>query len=332
MNSEVKKIGIYLSESVLNNETLYQEFPNYEPDKIESKIGIRNRHIASENETALDLAQKASEKVLEGYDKNKIDFLILCTQSPDYYLPTSACILQEKLGLQTTIGAFDFNLGCSGFIYGLAISKGLIKAGIANNILLVMSETYTKHINPKDFANRSIFGDGAAAIIIEKSDEEHIWEFVLGTDGKGMNNLIIPNGGMRKKYAPNAELKTDDSGNQRTENDLYMNGPEIFNFTIKSVPSLVNKTIEKNNLKFEDIDYFIFHQANKYMLDYLRKKIKIPEEKFYSNMLETGNTVSATIPIALEDCLERKILKEGDKVLLCGFGVGYSYGATIIKI
>ena len=280
MNTEIKKIDIYLSESVLNNETLYQEFPNYEPDKIESKIGIRNRHIASENETALDLAQKASEKVLEGYDKNKIDFLILCTQSPDYYLPTSACILQEKLGLKTTVGAFDFNLGCSGFIYGLAISKGLIKAGIANNILLVMTETYTKHINPKDFANRSIFGDGAAAIIIEKSDEEHIWEFVLGTDGKGMNNLIIPNGGMRKKYAPNAELKTDDSGNQRTENDLYMNGPEIFNFTIKSVPSLVNKTIEKNNLKFEDIDYFIFHQANKYMLDYLRKKIKIPEEKF----------------------------------------------------
>lgn len=332
MSTEIRNIDIYLSDSILNNETLYREFPNYEPEKIESKIGIRNRHIVSENESALDLAQRACEKVLEGYDKNKIDFLILCTQSPDYYLPTSACILQDKLGLLTTTGAFDFNLGCSGFIYGLAICKGLIKAGIANNILLVMSETYTKHINPKDFANRSIFGDGAAATIIEKSDEEHIFEFVLGTDGKGMNNLIIPNGGLRNRYNSHAEIKTDESGNARTDNDLYMNGPEIFNFTIKSIPSLITRSLEKNNLKFENIDYFIFHQANKYMLDYLRKKIKIPVEKFYSNMIETGNTVSATIPIALKDCIEKGVVKTGDKVLLCGFGVGYSYGATIIKI
>lgn len=332
MNARIKKITYYLPDKILSNDDLYREFSNYEPEKIESKIGIRNRHIASENETALDLAQKASEKVLEGYDKSKIDFLILCTQSPDYYLPTSACILQDKLGLQTTTGAFDFNLGCSGFIYGLAICKGLVNAGIANNILLVMSEIYTKHINQKDYADRSIFGDGAAAIIIDKSEDEHIFEFVLGTDGKGMNNLIIPNGGMRNRYNPNAEINTDESGNARTDNDIYMNGPEIFNFTIKAIPSLINQTLEKNNLKFEDIDYFIFHQANKYMLDYLRKKIKIPAEKFYSNMLETGNTVSATIPIALKECLESGSLKTGDKVLLCGFGVGYSYGATIIKI
>lgn len=325
-------ISYYLPDKILSNEDLYKEFSNYEPSQIESKIGIRNRHIVSENETALDLAFNACEKVLKEYDRSKIDFLILCTQSPEYILPTTACILQDRLGLKTDIGAFDFNLGCSGFVYGLAISKGLISSGVANNILLVTSETYTRHINPKDYANKSIFGDGAAAVILEKSDEEHILEFVLGTDGKGMNNLIIPNGGARNKYNENEVVESDDSGNYRTKNDLYMNGPEIFNFTIKAIPPLINKTLEKNNLRLEDIDYFIFHQANKYMLDYLRKKIKIPTEKFYNNMQETGNTVSATIPIALKDCLENGTVKAGDKVLLCGFGVGYSWGATILKI
>jgi 3-oxoacyl-[acyl-carrier-protein] synthase III len=332
MKSKIKDISVYFPSNKLDNNSLYNEFPNFEPDKIENKIGIRNRYIVSEDETALDLAINASNNVLENFDRNKIDFLILCTQSPEYYLPTTACVLQDKLGLSTSTGAFDFNLGCSGYIYGLALSKSLISSGIAENILLVMSETYSKHINAKDFANRSIFGDGAAATIIEKSDEEHIFEFVLGTDGKGMNNLIIPNGGMRKRYEQNAEIKSDESGNERTENDLYMNGPEIFNFTIKSIPALVKNTLEKNNVKFEDVDYFIFHQANKYILDYLRKKIKIPEEKFYSNMLETGNTVSATIPIALKDCMDNEIIKVGDRVMLCGFGVGYSWGATIIKI
>ena len=332
MSTKIKQIEYYLPEKVISNEDLYKEFSNYEPSQIESKIGIRNRHIVSVNETALDLAYNVSEKILKEYDRDNIDFLILCTQSPEYILPTTACILQDKLCLRTDIGAFDFNLGCSGFIYGLAISKGLISSGLANNILLVMSETYTKHINPKDYANKSIFGDGAAAVILEKSNEENIFEFVLGTDGKGMNNLIIPNGGARNKYNENESEESDDSGNYRTKNDLYMNGPEIFNFTIKAIPPLINRTLEKNNLSYEEIDYFIFHQANKYMLDYLRKKIKIPPEKFYNNMQETGNTVSATIPIALKDCLENGIIKTGDKVLLCGFGVGYSWGATILKI
>lgn len=332
MNCKIEKIEIGFPLDTLTNENLNAKFPNYEPDKIQSKIGIKNRYISRENETALDLAIKASERVLIGCDKSSIDFLILCTQSPDYFLPTTACILQDKLGLSTNAGAFDFNLGCSGFIYGLAICKGLIKAGIANNILLVMSETYTKHINEKDFANRSIFGDGAASTIIGKTDEKHIFEFVLGTDGKGMNNLIIPNGGMRKRFENSAEFRIDDSGNGRTNNDLFMNGPEIFNFTIKSIPKVINAVLEKNNIKLEEVDYFIFHQANKYMLEYLRKKIKIPEEKFYINMLNTGNTVSATIPIALKDCVDNNVVKKGDKVLLCGFGVGYSWGATIIEI
>lgn len=332
MDSRIKSIATYIPENVLTNEMLAKEFVNWEPAKIEEKLGIRERHLVSNNQTALDLAVKACEKVLENYDKNKIGFLILCTQSPDYFLPTTACILQDKLGLSKNTGAFDFNLGCSGFIYGLALAKSFINTSLTDSVLLVMSETYSKHINKFDFSNRSIFGDAASAIIIEASQKEYIHNFIFGTDGSGANNLIIPNGGLRNKQELNPEMVKDELGGQRTNNDLFMNGPEIFNFTIDSVPKLINQVLEKNNITIDEVDYFIFHQANKFMLEYLRKKIKIPKEKFYNNMLFTGNTVSSTIPIALKDCIDNKIVKEGDKILLCGFGVGYSWGATMITV
>ncbi len=332
MGSKIKQIEVFLPEHVLSNEQLEREFPEWNAQKIEQKTGIKERHVASEDETALDLGLRAAKKLLDNYDKKKVDLLLFCTQSPDYYLPTSACILQDRLDLRTDIGAFDFNLGCSGFIYGLAIAKSFIEAKIASSVLLITSETYTKYIHPKDKSNRTIFGDGAAATIIEKSEEECILEFALGTDGSGYANLIVPNGGLRSRYDPNAPEFDDGSGSIRTKNNLYMNGPEIFNFTIKSVPIVVNQCLQKNSLKLDEIDYVIFHQANKYMIDYLRKKIKIPEEKFYMNMIYTGNTVSSTIPIALKDSIDKGVIKEGNYVLLVGYGVGYSWGATIIKI
>jgi len=332
MGCRITRIDYYLPEKVLTNDDLEKLSGRWSAAKIEKKVGIRERHIAREGETALDLAYEASIKVLEGYDKNKIDFILLCTQSPDYFLPTSACILQERLGLRTDIGAFDFNLGCSGYIYGLAVAKGFITSGVAKNVLLVVGETYSKFIHEKDFSNQTIFGDGAAATIIEKNDEEFVLGFVLGTDGKGWDKLVVPYGGLRHRYDLNAEATKDESGNLRTHNNLYMNGTEIFNFTIEAVPKIVAGILKKNRLEMDAIDYFIFHQANRYMIEYLRKKIKIPQEKFFQNMLHTGNTVSATIPIALKETLDQGVVKKGDKVLLCGFGVGYSWGATIIKI
>lgn len=332
MCAKILDIEYYIPEGVLANSDLEERFSEYSAQQIEKKVGVKERHIVSENETALDLAYNAGKKILQNYDKNLIDFLMLCTQSPDYYLPTSACILHDRLGLQTDIGAMDFNLGCSGFIYGLGLAKGLINSGIATNILLITSETYSKHIHPKDRSNLSIFGDGAAAIIITKSEKEKIFNFVLGTDGKGYNNLIVPNGGMRCRYQQNAEEKVDQSGSIRTDNNLFMNGPEIFNFTIKKVPAVVSNVLEKNNLNLNNIDFVIFHQANSYILEHLRKKIKIPKEKFYINLENTGNTVSATIPIALKDCLDKKLINKGELILLIGFGVGYSWGGTIIEI
>lgn len=321
MKTKISEIESYLPKNIISNDYLEKTFDSFSAKKIEKKIGIRNRHIAEVDETSLDMAEKVSKKLLADYDKSKVDFLLLCTQSPDYFLPTSACILQDRLGLNRSIGSLDFNLGCSGYIYGLAMAKGLISAYIAKSVLLVTSETYSKFLKDDDVANRSIFGDGAAATIIEKSEEENIFEFELGTDGSGFENLIVKNGAMRNRKL------------QKTNDDfLYMSGPEIFNFTIENIPLVISNTLAKNNLTMEEIDYVIFHQANKYMLNYLRKKIKIPKEKFYINMTETGNTVSSTIPIALKDSIDKKVVKKGDKVLLVGFGVGYSWGGVVIEI
>ena len=335
MGSKISIIRSYFPQQVISNEELVALGSALTSEKIETKLGIKQRHVTSQGETSLDLAYNAALRVIEEVGRDKIDFIVLCTQSPDYFLPTSACILQDKLGLGINVGAFDFNLGCSGFVYGLGICKGFISAGIAKSILLVTSETYTKFINPKDISNRSIFGDGAAATLVEYSETEHIHEFRLGTDGKGYDNLIVKAGGFRQPIeqgSANKEEVEKDENLVLGEANLYMNGPEIFNFTIASIPNLVNDCLQKNSIQLEEVDYFIFHQANKYMLEYLRNKCKISPEKFYINMSSTGNTVSATIPIALENAMNNGLIKTGDKVMLCGFGVGYSWGATLITI
>lgn len=332
MGARIVKVDYYLPEQILDNFQLAKEFPEWDAEKIAEKVGIKHRHIADNDETALDMAYAVSKKVLAGFDKDLIDFVLLCTQSPDYFLPTSACLLQDRLKLRNEIGAIDINLGCSGYIYGLALSKGLINSNIAKNILLVTSETYSKHIHPKDKSNRSIFGDGAAATIISSNRKEHILDFELGTDGAGMDNLIVRKGGLRSRSDFSEVDRFDESGNVLNDNYLYMNGPNIFNFTIQKVPNLVSSVLEKNGLSVDSIDYVIFHQANKYMLDYLRKKTKIPAEKFYQDMEESGNTVSSTIPIALNKSLSSGEIKTGSKILVVGFGVGYSWGATVIEI
>jgi len=331
MHSSIQFIEYYLPEKVLTNKDLEELFPEWNATKISEKIGINQRHISSSEQTSVDLAYEAANKVFSKFEKSKIDFLLLCTQSPDYYLPASACVLQSKLGLRTNIGALDFNQGCSGYIYGLSLAKGLISSNIAQNVLLITSETYSKFIYSKDKSNRSIFGDGAAATIISGSNEQKIFNFDLGTNGDGMNNLIVPNGGLRVPFDCNP-IEISDSSSTRTNNHLYMNGPEIFNFTIDNVPITVDSCLKKNNILIDEIDFVIFHQANKYMLNHLRKKMRIPENKFYINLENTGNTVSSTIPIALKDAINKNLVKKGDKILLVGFGVGYSWGSTIIQL
>lgn len=331
MKAFIKAISYYLPEKILTNEDLVKEFPEWTVEKIASKVGVTERHIVAENETASDLAVKAAETLFTEHniDRSTIDFVLLCTQSPDYYLPTSACLIQDRLGLRTSIGALDYNLGCSGFVYGLSLAKGLIAGNIASNVLLITAETYTKHIHPKDKGNRTIFGDGAAATLVSTQGFAEIGNFSLGTDGKGAENLIVKKGCLRHPNSIN-DLKFDENGNPLSSDYLFMNGAEIFNFTSEAVPILVDDVIKKNDLSENNIELYIFHQANKYMMNYLRKLIDIPSQNFYIHLDKVGNTVSSTIPIAIYEA--QKEGKLNNNVLLAGFGVGYSWGGVILKI
>lgn len=331
MNAYIKAISYYLPERVLTNEALVGEFPEWTVEKVAGKVGVTERHIAAEDETAADMGTKAAEKLFTEHniDRSIVDFLLFCTQSPDYYLPTSACLIQERLGLSTHVGALDFNLGCSGYVYGLSLAKGLIAAGIAQNVLLITSETYSKHMHPRDKGNRTIFGDAAAATLVSTEGFAEIRNFSLGTDGRGAENLIVKKGAMRQADAKN-DLFFDESGNPKSSDFLFMNGGEIFNFTSEAVPVLVEDVLNKNELQQNEINLFVFHQANKYMMNYLRKLIDIDQENFYIHLEKVGNTVSSTIPIALYEAGKED--KLNGNVLLAGFGVGYSWGAVVLKI
>lgn len=332
MSAYIRGISYFLPEKVVTNEDLVAEFPEWDVEKVYSKVGVKERHLAADGETAGDLAEKAALKLFEEYkvSPDEIDFLLLCTQSPDYRLPSTACILQDRLGIPTSAGAFDFDLGCSGCIYGMAVAKGLISAGLASNVLLLTAETYTKYLHPEDKSNRTIFGDGAAACLISREKGlAEIGEFVFGTDGSGAENLMIKTLGARKPQQSGL-FSEDDDGHVNREDYLYMNGSAIFNFTLETVPLLMKQLLLKAGLEKDHVGYYIFHQANKYMLSTLRKVCGIPKDRFYIDLERTGNTVSSTILIGLKDCLETGTIRPGMVVMACGFGVGLSYGGTVL--
>lgn len=330
MKAYIKAISYYVPEHVLTNADLVTEFPEWTVEKVANKVGIHSRHISSISQTAGDMAFHAAEKMFSEHyiGRDEIDYILLCTQSPDYFLPSTACILQNKLRLRDDIGAFDFNLGCSGYVYGLSIAKGLISAGIARNILLLTCETYTKYLHPKDKGNRTIFGDAASATLISISGEAEIGNFVLGTDGSGYEQLIVKSGASRIPNKVN-DLHFGENGNPISSDYLFMNGPDIFTFTIERVPQMIDKLLRTCNYTKDDISLFIPHQANMYILEFLRKKMKIDKDKFYINLSEYGNTVSSTIPIAIYEAKKENRLK--GNVLLAGFGVGLSWAGVILK-
>lgn len=333
MKAQIKSVAYYLPEHVLTNEDLAQEFPEWSVEKIATKTGIQRRHIAGETQFSSHLATEAAKKLFErdGVDPESIDYLIVCTQSPDYYMPTTACLVQEQIGLSSKAGATDINLGCSGYIYALGLAKGLIESGQVTRVLVITADTYSKFINPRDKAVRTIFGDGAAATLVEGVDsaEAGLTGITYGTNGSGGKNLIVPNGGLR----PGADIAPKSNVDSRelalSGHDLFMDGPEIFNFSLEVVPGTVAEILEKAEVSEEDIDLFVFHQANAFMLEHLRKKLGVPSEKFFVSLAEAGNTVSSTIPIALADAVEQGVLRPGMRVLLMGFGVGLSWGGLV---
>lgn len=326
-----EQIAAYFPEKVLQNQVFEIPSGKYKRGAVYAKTGIKSRHVCGVQELVSDMAKASASKLVKQY-REEIDFLLLCTQTPDYELPTTACIVQEKLGLPISIGALDINLGCSGFVYSLAVAKGMLQAGISRGMLLIMAEAYTKHIHPEDYSTRTIFGDAACSLYLMEEDAGKIGEFVFGTDGKGYDNLIIPASGSVGRHIANRTELVEDVSGKRTKENLYMNGLEIFDFTLDRVPPLVKSVLEKNHLQMDDIALIIPHQANCYMLKELRDILEVPEDKFYINMEDIGNTVSASIPIALKMALEEGRVSAGDQIMLLGFGVGYSWGGVILTI
>jgi 3-oxoacyl-[acyl-carrier-protein] synthase-3 len=320
MKVALRDIEYYLPSRIESGKELVLDNPDWRIDDIEAKTGIKQRHISEPNETSVDMAVTAAERLLtERRRAEGIDFLILVTQSPDYLIPTSACILQDRLGLDRNVTAFDVNLGCSGFIYGLSIGGGLIASNQCERGLLICSETYSKFIGADNRVCRPVFSDGAAAVLLERSPQERLGPFIMGTDGSGFGNLIAPGSGMR-------QCPAEDKAGQ-----LVMNGTEVFMFTMNMIPKSVNALLEKSGLALDDIDLFVFHQASKLVMDNIIRRLSLPEEKVETNYQMVGNTVSASIPIALKQAVQADRLHDGDLVMLVGFGVGYSWGGCLLR-
>jgi len=336
MRVVIKDVAYYLPTQIVTNDDLLKENPDWKMDLIRARSGVEQRHIAKKNETALDLSLSACQQLFLKNEElfDQVDGLICCTQSPDYIMPPNACILHKALDLSENVFAFDFNLACSGYVYGLALAQGLIHAGTAKHILFVTADTYSKYIHEQDRSARSLFGDGAAVSWLTISESTRgIIDIQCSTAGKDYEKFMIPAGACRMPASPETCLSDlDDNGNVRTLENIHMDGMGVLVFVNSKVPKQIRSLLERNNLSINEIDLFIFHQASKMALESLTRLLKIPSEKVFNNLSKIGNTVSASIPIALKMALREGVAKPGDKVLLCGFGVGLSWGSAIIEI
>ena len=325
-HAAIGPIAVHVPKKREDNDFLAAQFPNWNMDVIHAKTGIGSRRIADEAECASDLGVAAAERLFIEHqiDRESIDFLLFCTQTPDYPLPTTACLVQQRLGLSTSIGALDFNLGCSGFVYGLAMADGLIRAGSARRVLLITAETYSKYIDPTDRSLRTIFGDGAAATLVEASDCPSLGSFVFGTNGAGANALMVTEGGNRPQQFAHTTRKR-----RRWPSRLFMDGPELVKFSLEVVPPLVKRVLAEAGWTRDDVDMYLMHQATLYMLEHLRARLDLDKDSVPLDLDRYGNTVSSTIPILIEGLRHSGRLRPGARSLLIGFGVGLSWSGCV---
>ena len=320
----IRAICGYLPEKVEQNDP---------ESRIAKKTGVFSKHNAA-GASAGDLAAAAAERLFADYGiaRESVDFVLLCTQHPDYQMPTTACIVQDRLGLAKSCGALDYNLGCSGYVYGLSLAKGLLESGLAKRVLLLASSIYLQYINEKDDTLYPFFGDGATATLLECTEavQPLLDAFVFGTDGSGAEQLMIPAGGSRHPYRETPEVfTTDQYGNVRSNYELFMDGQEVMAFTLREVPELIRQVLSKAGMEKGMVDYYVFHQANAFILGYIQKKCRLVGMPFYNDAHDVGNTVSSSIPLALEQILRQKKGTELRHVMLAGFGVGLSWAGCM---
>lgn len=330
----IERIAYHLPPRIETNDALQRANPDWDVEKLADKTGVFTRHIARDCETAFDLASAACDKLLaaDAALRESIDGIIFCTQSPDYVMPSNAFLLHRHLNLRESVLAFDFNLACSGFVYGLAIAQGFIATALAKNILLVTADTYSKYIHPRDRSARLLFGDGAAACHITKSRSVGMIDVSLASSGKDYECFYIPAGGCRTpKSAATAADEVDAGGNMHTAETIHMNGFGVWKFIASAVPKQIIDILSRNGHSTSTIDLYIFHQASKLTVNSLVKALKLDPGKVFNNIDRVGNLVSASIPVALKDAESAGRLKRGDLVLLSGFGAGLSWGTAILR-
>jgi 3-oxoacyl-[acyl-carrier-protein] synthase-3 len=327
-------VSSYLPKTVVSNDDLEAMFPDGNVARIADKTGIATRHVVTD-ETVTDLAAAAAETLFRdhGIDRSTIDFLLLCTQSPDFAMPTTSCLVHERLGLRADAAALDLGMGCSGYVYGLGVAKGLIESGQARNVVLVTADTLTRYINPADKQLRTIFGDGAAATLLTAApDGPTIRGLAYGTDGGGARHLLVPAGGLADGASLSPEATAAARGIESNGYDMHMNGGEVFAFSLRAVPDTVRRSLASARLDIGEIDVFVLHQANAFMLETLRKKLRIPVERFVVEMAHCGNTTSSSIPIALEAALRSGQVRPGMRAMFVGFGVGLSWASVVVDV
>ena len=331
----LRAVSTHLPSTTLDDDELSADFPPAGVAKIAAKTGVHQRHLVAPGETASDLAVAAAERLFaaHGVDRDSVDHLILVTQSPDFAMPSTSCLVQDRLGLRTGTGAVDVGMGCSGYLHGLGLASGLIESGQADTVLLLTADTFSRYINPGDKQLRTIFGDGAAASLVTASSPSRALRgFAYGTDGSGARHLIVPGGGLADAGAIAPEASAESRGLASNGYDMHMNGAEVFTFTLRAVPEIVQESLRRAGSTLDDIDLVVLHQANAFMLETLRVKLGVPAEKFVVALSETGNTTSSSIPFALEAAVADGRAAPGTTALLVGFGVGLSWAAAVVDL
>lgn len=328
-------ISSAVPKNILNLESLGESYGNRYVKKVSMVTGIHSVRVAENGKTAADYCIAAAENLFDkmSYNRSEIDALVFVSQSPDYMVPHTSAIMQHRLGLSNRVAAFDLNYGCPGFVYGLFQAYSLINSGFVNKVLLCCGDTMTNKINPQDKALRMVMGDGGSAIILEKSDNvENVFKFY--TDGSRAEKLMVKAGAARLpvQIGLTDVVTTDEDGNSRSLENLYMDGIEVMNFALKDVATLINEVLDSASWNKDMVDKYLFHQANALIVQYLAKKLGLPVEKTPIGVDGIGNTSSASIPVMLcKNYGENRCVDFG-KTVICGFGTGLSAVAIAMPV
>lgn len=335
MNTAITAMHYCVPKKRLTNEELAQRFGEQHLKSIFKMAGIRERRVVSDGETASDLAYWAARRLINDrqLDPKEIDLLILASQTADYQVPATACVLHGRLGLSEHCAAFDIGMGCSSYPYSLSVAHSMVASGIARKALVLNAEALTPTIHPMDRALVPLFGDGAAATLLEPlSGEGGFVGFLLGTDGSGYHHLIIPASGARMPRTDETKKETgDESGIVRTQEHLHMDGPAIFFFSVYKIPNVIKLALDRFRLTLDDLDLVLLHQANKTMVDQIYRALKVPPEKRFYFMEMIGNVSGASTPILLAEAWRQGLVRPGMRILLSAFGNGLSWGVTVIE-